>query len=443
MNSKFKLALIILAAVVVIILAIVIISALTGGSEEGGDVSAPPVETSSTQTPDALQSTPPEETPAESSTGANTTTATIAVGGDIVMHSGLNTEALQSDGTYDYTPIFGVLPELVSGADYAVCSLATTLVESGSAYMAYPLFRSPTSVADAVASVGFDLVNTATSHLADAWKDGIDYTLNTLEGAGLSHVGTYRTQDERTSSGNRTMVDVNGISVAFLAYTCDTNNVPVSGFEYAASICATDYLTGGTSIDYELMDADISAAREAGADLVFVFMSWGTEFSTEPSELQYEIADNLISSGADVIIGGHCRVPQPMEMRTVQRDDGTERSGFVCYSLGNLISCQNDEYTDISAILNLTITRDNDTGVTRVTDVSYRPIYMADLYDYGINDYDWHYRVVDLHAAIDAWESGDNWEWITQDIYNDMAAALDDAHALFGGEYDPEYTPEQ
>ena len=298
-------------------------------------------------------------------------------------------------------------------------------------------------MADAVASVGFDLVNTATSHLADAWKDGIDYTLNTLEGAGLSHVGTYRTQDERTSSGNRTMVDVNGISVAFLAYTCDTNNVPVSGFEYAASICATDYLTGGTSIDYELMDADISAAREAGADLVFVFMSWGTEFSTEPSELQYEIADNLISSGADVIIGGHCRVPQPMEMRTVQRDDGTERSGFVCYSLGNLISCQNDEYTDISAILNLTITRDNDTGVTRVTDVSYRPIYMADLYDYGINDYDWHYRVVDLHAAIDAWESGDNWEWITQDIYNDMAAALDDAHALFGGEYDPEYTPEQ
>ena len=184
MNSKFKLALIILAAVVVIILAIVIISVLTGGSEEGGDVSAPPVETSSTQTPDALQSAPPEETPAESSTGANTTTATIAVGGDIVMHSGLNTEALQSDGTYDYTPIFGVLPELVSGADYAVCSLATTLVESGSAYMAYPLFRSPTSVADAVASVGFDLVNTATSHLADAWKDGIDYTLNTLEGAG-------------------------------------------------------------------------------------------------------------------------------------------------------------------------------------------------------------------------------------------------------------------
>lgn len=442
MNSKFKLALIILAAVVVIILGIVIISALTGGEDTPAPTSEP---STSTAPVESTQPTTeqPTEAPETASTGANTTSATIAVGGDIVMHSGLNTEALQDDGTYDYTPIFGVLPDLVSGADYAVCSLATTLMAPGSAYTAYPLFRSPASVADSVAEVGFDLVNTATSHLADAWKDGIDYTLDTLEAAGLAHVGTYRTEDERTSSGNRTMVDINGISVAFLAYTCDTNNVPISGFEYAASVCATDYLTGGVQIDYELMNSDISAAREAGADLVFVFMSWGTEFATEPSDLQYEIADDLIDAGADVIIGGHCRVPQPMEMRTVQRADGTERSGFVCYSLGNLISCQNDEYTDISAILNLTVTRDNDTGVTRVTEVNYTPIYMADLYDYGINDYDWHYRVVDLHAAIDAWESGDNWEWITQDIYNDMVSSLEDVHTLFGEEYDAQYTPEE
>ncbi len=437
MNSKLKLALIALAIIVVLVVIVVIIVSVTGGDDEP-DASMTPTsvpEQTLTPEPDVSATEQPDaETP------GNTTTATIAVGGDIVMHSGLNTEALQSDGTYDYTPIFGVLPDLVSGADYAVCSLVTTLMADGGAYTAYPLFRSPTAIADAIASVGFDLVNTATSHLADSWKDGIDYTLDTLEAAGLEHVGTYRTEEERTSSGNRTMVDINGISVAFLAYTCDTNSVPVSGFEYAASICATDYLTGGTQIDYELMDGDVAAAREAGADLVFVFMSWGTEFATEPSNLQYDIADNLIAAGADVIIGGHCRVPQPMEMRTVTLDDGSERTAFVCYSLGNLLSCQNDQYTDISAILNLTITRNDDTGETRVTDVSYRPIYMADLYDYGINDYNWHYRVVDLHAAINAWESGDDWEFMTEDIYNDMVTALDAAHALYGAEYDPDYT---
>lgn len=429
MNSKLKIALIAIA--VLVVLAIVIIVSLSVGGEP--DVSSTPQATAGV-TPSAAPSATPSEQPDEPS---STTTAVIAVGGDIVMHTGLNTEAYSS-GEYDYTPIFGVLPDLISNADYAVCSLVSTLADGGT-YTAYPLFRSPTSIADAISSVGFDLVNTATSHLADSYKDGIDSTLDALDAAGLNHVGTYRTQEERDSSGNRTMVDINGISVAFLAYTCDTNNVPVSGFEYAASICATDYLTGGTEIDYELMDSDIAAAREAGAELVFVFMSWGTEFSTSPSDLQYEIADGLISAGADVIIGGHCRVPQPMEMRTVRLEDGTERTAFVCYSLGNLLSCQNDDYTDISAILNIEITRNDDTGETAVSGVSYRPIYMADLYDYGINDYDWHYRVVDLHNAIAAWESGDDWGFMTEEIYTDMVIALEAAHEFFGGEFDPEY----
>lgn len=89
------------------------------------------------------------------------------------------------------------------------------------------------------------------------------------------------------------MADINGINVAFLAYTCDTNSVPVAGFEYAASICALDYLSGGTKIDYDLMQADISSAREAGADIVFVFMSWGIR----------------VCHGAQRAAGRDCRFP--------------------------------------------------------------------------------------------------------------------------------------
>lgn len=71
-----------------------------------------------------------------------------------------------------------------------------------------------------------------------------------------------------------------------------------------------------------------------------------------------------------------------------------------------MLSCQNDEYTDISALVNIQLTKDTDTGEVWISDVSYKPIYMADLYDYGINDYGWHYRMVDLHAAINSYESG-------------------------------------
>ena len=428
MNKKFKIVLITVLAAIVLVVAVIVIASLVKPNAPAEN-SAPPVVAGTLPPTDE-----PENTPEPSPEHVNTVTSTLAVGGDIVMHTGLNGEAMGDTG-YDYVPIFGILKDFIASADYSVCSLVTTFAE-GANYTAYPLFKSPTDLAASIAQVGFNLVNTATSHCVDSFKDGIDYTLDTLDAAGLSHVGTYRTQEERDASGNRYMADINGINVAFLAYTCDTNSVPVAGFEYAASICALDYLGGGTKIDYDLMQADISSAREAGADIVFVFMSWGTEFATEPNEQQVEIADFLFENGADIIIGGHCRVPQRMELRTVKDAEGNERTGFICYSLGNLLSCQNDEYTDISALVNIQLTKDTDTGEVWISDVSYKPIYMADLYDYGINDYGWHYRMVDLHAAINSYESGTPWEFITDEVYRDMAYALEAVHEFFGAELD-------
>ena len=428
MNKKFKIVLITVLAAIVLVVAVIVIASLVKPNAPAEN-SAPPVVAGTLPPTDE-----PENTPEPSPEHVNTVTSTLAVGGDIVMHTGLNGEAMGDTG-YDYVPIFGILKDFIASADYSVCSLVTTFAE-GANYTAYPLFKSPTDLAASIAQVGFNLVNTATSHCVDSFKDGIDYTLDTLDAAGLSHVGTYRTQEERDASGNRYMADINGINVAFLAYTCDTNSVPVAGFEYAASICALDYLGGGTKIDYDLMQADISSAREAGADIVFVFMSWGTEFATEPNEQQVEIADFLFENGADIIIGGHCRVPQRMELRTVKDAEGNERTGFICYSLGNVLSCQNDEYTDISALVNIQLTKDTDTGEVWISDVSYKPIYMADLYDYGINDYGWHYRMVDLHAAINSYESGTPWEFITDEVYRDMADALEAVHEFFGAELD-------
>lgn len=428
MNKKFKIVLITVLAAIVLVVAVIVIASLVKPNAPAEN-SAPPVVAGTLPPTDE-----PENIPEPSPEHVNTVTSTLAVGGDIVMHTGLNGEAMGDTG-YDYVPIFGILKDFIASADYSVCSLVTTFAE-GANYTAYPLFKSPTDLAASIAQVGFNLVNTATSHCVDSFKDGIDYTLDTLDAAGLSHVGTYRTQEERDASGNRYMADINGINVAFLAYTCDTNSVPVAGFEYAASICALDYLGGGTKIDYDLMQADISSAREAGADIVFVFMSWGTEFATEPNGQQVEIADFLFENGADIIIGGHCRVPQRMELRTVKDAEGNERTGFICYSLGNMLSCQNDEYTDISALVNIQLTKDTDTGEVWISDVSYKPIYMADLYDYGINDYGWHYRMVDLHAAINSYESGTPWEFITDEVYRDMADALEAVHEFFGAELD-------
>ena len=57
----------------------------------------------------------------------------------------------------------------------------------------------------------------------------------------------------------------------------------------------------------------------------------------------------LFENGADIIIGGHPHVPEPMELRRVTDEDGKERTCFLVYSLGNLISGQNRAYTDLTA----------------------------------------------------------------------------------------------
>ncbi|NCB52406.1 MAG: CapA family protein [Clostridia bacterium] len=375
-----------------------------------------------------------EPTPTPTPEPEETISSTIAVGGDAVMHTGLNAEA-KSDGTYDYSPIFGIITDYIDSADYSVCTLVTTF-SGGADYSSYPLFRSPETLASSLSSVGFDLVNTATSHAIDSYKDGVVSTLDVLDAAGLSHVGTYRSQEERDAESGITTVDINGISVAFISYTCDTNKIPVTGFEYAVNCCTTDYLSGATEIDYDLISADMAAAKESGADIIFVFMSWGEEFDTVPSDMQYTLADFLFEQGADIIVGGHTRVPQPMESREVTDIDGNTKTGYICYSLGNLISCQNDEYTNMSAIMNIELTKGVDSGKAWVSSVSYEPIYMVDLYDYGIDDYGWHYRLANLHAAIDAYDSGEPWAFMTGEIYVDMVSALESLHELFGAELD-------
>lgn len=418
MTKNTKIALI--SAAVVLALAAILLIFLIFGSSSSAEEEIPTETPVVTETPEPTATPVPEET----------ISATIAIGGDLLMHSGLNTEVY--DGTtYDYSTIFGIITDYIESADYAVASLATSFSATGD-YTSYPLFKSPDSLATSLASVGFDLINTATSHAADSYKDGIDYTLNVLEYAGLEHVGTYRTEEEREENSGATLVDINGITVAFVSYTCSTNKIPVTGFEYSLNVATTDYLDDASSIDYDLIETDMAAVRDLGADFIFVFMSWGNEFDILPNDTQRELADFLVDEGADVIIGGHTRVPQPVETQTVIDEDGNEKTAYIIYSLGNLLSCQNDAYTNISAIFNIELTKGVDSGDVTISNVCYEPIYMVDLYDYDIDDYGWHYRLASINAAVEAYNSEYPWAFMTEDIYNDMLQALTDLEGFFG-----------
>ena len=325
---------------------------------------------------------------------------------------------------YDYVRVMSGAKSRVEAADYAVVNLETTFA-GGPKYSGYPAFNSPDGMAQGLKDLGFDLCLTANNHSLDKGWSGLSRTLDVLDETGLAHVGTSRSQEERDA--NLVVADVGGISVAFLGYTYGTNGIPVpKDHPYCINVFNTDYLSGLRELDRDRLAADLEQAKAADADLIAVMIHWGVEYQTKQNAYQEEVADFLFANGADIILGGHSHVPQPMELRTLE--DG--RQGFVCYSLGNFISSQNDEYTDTTAVLTLELTRDNETGEAQVTGYSYAPMYMLDR-EAGAKP---RFQLLDVYAALASGEAGES-------LTRRLEKAVADCHKIFGAAGDPEAAP--
>ncbi len=371
----------------------------------------------------------PEETPVEVPEEPSEpeppapTTATLAVCGDAMSHMPVTNDAWDGE-KYDYVRVMSGAKSRVEAADYAVVNLETTFA-GGPKYSGYPAFNSPDGMAQGLKDLGFDLCLTANNHSLDKGWSGLSRTLDVLDETGLAHVGTSRAQEERDA--NLVVADVGGISVAFLGYTYGTNGIPVpKDHPYCINVFNTDYLSGLRELDRDRLAADLEQAKAADADLIAVLIHWGVEYQTKQNAYQEEVADFLFANGADIILGGHSHVPQPMELRTLE--DG--RQGFVCYSLGNFISSQNDEYTDTTAVLTLELTRDNETGEAQVTGYSYAPMYMLDR-EAGAKP---RFQLLDVYAALASGEAGES-------LTRRLEKAVADCHKIFGAAGDPEAAP--
>lgn len=355
------------------------------------------------------------------------TVATLAVCGDIMSHMPLTNDAwVEEEQTYDFTRTFSDAIAYLSEADYAVGNFETTL--AGTALSGYPFFCAPDSLAESLAEAGFDLMLTANNHCMDKGIAGLRRTLDILDEVGIAHVGTYRTAEESRIH----VADVGGISVAFLGYTYGTNGLPLpSDAPYAVSLFNTDYMTTLSTPDTDLLLSDLAAAEVLETDLIAVMIHWGVEYQTQANGYQQEMADFLLQNGVDLILGGHSHVPQPMELRTVTTDSGEEHTGFVCYSLGNFISSQNDPLTDTTAVLTVELTRDNVSGETTVSGYSYHPMLMRDK-ESGPD----RFRLLDIHKQLAD-------ETISDALRTKLERTLADCHEIWGEAYDAGYAPEE
>ena len=310
--------------------------------------------------------------------------------GDIMCHNSQYIDAYNSNTkTYDFSYVFTDIQQYVSSADIAVGNLETTFAGKEVGYSNYPTFNTPEQLAQNLKDFGIDVLSTVNNHSMDKKYDGLVSTLNYLDAAGISHTGTYRTEEEQ----NQILVkDVNGIKIAFIAFTYGTNGIPVPK---SKSFCVN-------LIDEALILKQIELAKQEQPDLICASMHWGIEYQKKQNSEQDRLANLLFENGVDIILGSHPHVLQPMEKKTVTLKDGTTKDCFVIYSLGNFMSGQTKENTRSSVILNIDITKNGETGKTTLNKIEYIPIYMYKASTASIQKY----KILDIEKTLLDYENG-------------------------------------
>ena len=307
-------------------------------------------------------------------------TISISVIGDIMCHNTQFKDAY-SDESYDFSYVFSDIENYIKDADLAIGNLETTFAGSERGYGGYPAFNTPEQLAIDLKELGIDLVTTSNNHSLDTGYKGIESTLNFLDDAGISHVGTARSVEEQN---NILIKEVNGIKIAILAYTYGTNGITVPKEK---DFCIN-------LIDKEFILSQLEKAKLENPDLICVNMHWGTEYQTLPNDTQLELTGFLFENGADIILGGHPHVLQPYEIRTIELPNGSSKTGFVVYSLGNFMSGQTKQNTKTSIILNLEITKNGATNEITIDKVQYTPIYPYTKPEFK------NYKILDIKQTI-------------------------------------------
>ena len=264
----------------------------------------------------------------------------VAVGDDL-MHLEVINDFKKSDGSYDFTPLYSDIKDEVSSADIAFINQETILGGTKLGLSGYPTFNSPQELGRDLIKVGFNVINHATNHALDKGVKGINNTISFWRShPEVTMVGIYESQEDRDTIR---VVDKKGIKIAFLSYAYGTNGIPIpKGKPYIVNI-----------IDKNLIANDVKRAKEL-ADAVIVSLHWGNEYQEVPSKQQKELASYLADLGVTLIIGHHPHVLEPVEW--MKGKDGNNM--LVAYSLGNLVSCQNEIPRLVGGMLKLNIEKD-------------------------------------------------------------------------------------
>lgn len=256
----------------------------------------------------------------------------IIATGDIMYHKPQVLEArVGGKRKYDFRDNYMYMQKHIKSADIAVGNFESTCVQ-GRPPQFYPMFNTPIQALTNLKNSGFDILSTVNNHCMDSGIKGVDATIDSVRKAGLTKFGTYKKGEEKERI---TCKMVKGIKIAFLGYSemFNGNDAGLSRRQRRQ----IRYL------DENRIKTDIRRADKQGADVIVVYPHWGEEYSEHPSQKHVRLAHKMISWGADLVLGSHPHVLQKVEW---VKQNGEKK--FICYSMGNSISNQRQNFMNRS-----------------------------------------------------------------------------------------------
>ena len=333
----------------------------------------------------------------------------IAAAGDLnitdkVIWSG------QTSGDFNYTNAFMDVAPILSEADLSILNFEGNVC--GAPYGTETL-SAPQQLLEALRNAGVDVLQMANSCSITNGLRGLTATLSNIRAAGLEPVGAFSSAEEFRKSKGYTICQVGDVKVALVAFTKGVGSLglPV-GSEDCVNLLYEDYYTTYKTINKKAIRTILRAAESEKPDLTIALLHWGSEYNEEISDSQKNIAELMISEGVDAIIGSHPHL--------VHQIDFDEEAGtLVAYSLGDFFGDGERGGTNYSIILDMEITKDYDSGTTKITDYTFTPIYTL-----AENQCDGFRRVVRIDNAMSAYELNFV-DRITQSCYENMQFARD------------------
>ena len=316
-------------------------------------VTIPPATDDATTATDEPVTEPPETEPP---VPPEQRVSVLAVG-DNIIHEAVFTDAKNraSDGAeYDFVPMYEGVTERISEADISFINHECPAAGKEYGISGYPPFNSPRESVDALVEVGFDVINLANNHILDKRVAGARATAEYVQSLPVTELGVYLDEEDHN---NLRITEVNGVRIAWLSFF---------------DLTILQYTPNMNNIVIPLMDDDskiTSAIADAKtkADFVIVSAHWGRE-QPQVTKEQKRVAKLMAEAGADVILGHHSHIIQPVEWH----DNANGSRTLIVYSLGNFISTQYYANNMIGGMLTFDVVK-NDSGACTLENIVFRP----------------------------------------------------------------------